>query len=88
MIQIDALEFDVNLLHENCRNYNDEGSAIVFAAEQLRSEFHKVIRPTDHAAAPVTAPAEENVAKTSGGNSRSDAKYVDLFFSSVLLLAF
>ena len=74
-MQIDALEFDVNLLHENCRNYNDEGSAIVFAAEQLRSEFHKVIRPTDHAAALDSASAAgEDVVKTSGGNSRSDAK--------------
>ena len=43
--QVESLEFDVNLMYENCASFNDEESDIVVAALQLKIQMNVIIRP-------------------------------------------
>ena len=43
--QVEALEFDVNLMHQNCVNFNYDESEIVQASRQLKKQLLHIIRP-------------------------------------------
>ena len=44
-VQLESLEFDINLLLSNCQRYNIDGSAIIHDAYQLVQRLSQSIEP-------------------------------------------
>ena len=64
--QIESILRDINLIYENCANFNDEASDIVHRASVLREELSRVVYP-------VLSSASSNASSSSSSSSTAAA---------------
>jgi hypothetical protein len=64
--QIESILRDINLIYENCANFNDEASDIVHRASVLREELSRVVYP-------VLSFASSNPSSSSSSNAAAIA---------------